>query len=103
MDARYPAFNISQPDTFVDDALQAHINMDTACQQEEAEVVQYEGPVPIVDPLNCNADLQVCQQNQKISQPMGTSHCTTSKDRLLRQSLSALTFGTNNNAIPPSR
>ena len=31
-DARYPLFDISQPDTFVDDALRAHINMDVACQ-----------------------------------------------------------------------
>ena len=51
-DTRYPAFDISQPDTFVDDALRAHINMDMAHQQEEAEVVQYEGPVSIVDPLS---------------------------------------------------
>ena len=51
-DARYPAFDISQPDTFVDDALQAHINMEAARQQEAADVVQYEGPVPIVDPLS---------------------------------------------------
>ena len=29
-DARYPAFDISQPDTFVDDTLQAHIDMAAA-------------------------------------------------------------------------
>ena len=51
-DARYPSFDISQPESFVDDALHAHINMDTARTQEEAEVVQYEGPVPIVDLLS---------------------------------------------------
>ena len=51
-DARYPSFDISQPDTFVDDALREHINMGAAHAQEEAEVVQYEGPVPIVDPLS---------------------------------------------------
>ena len=51
-DARYPLFDISQPDTFIDDALWAHIDMNAARQQEEAEVVQYEGPVPIVDPLS---------------------------------------------------
>ena len=43
-DARYPSFDISQPDTFVDDALHAHIDMDTAHRQEEADVVQYEVP-----------------------------------------------------------
>ena len=51
-DARYPTFDISQPDTFIDDALREHINMDAARQQEESEVVEYEGPVPIVDPLS---------------------------------------------------
>ena len=51
-DARYPSFDISQPDTFVDNTLHAHIDMGTAHAQEEAEVVQYEGPVPIVDPLS---------------------------------------------------
>ena len=49
---RYPAFDVSQPDTFIDDALRAYINMDAAYAQEEADVVQYEGPVPIVDPLS---------------------------------------------------
>ena len=51
-DARYPAFDISQPDSFIDDALREHINMEAAHQQEEADVVQYEGPTPIVDPLS---------------------------------------------------
>ena len=51
-DARYPSFNISQPDTFVDDAIHAHIDMSTAHTQEEADVVQYEGPVPIIDLLS---------------------------------------------------
>ena len=45
-------FDISQPDTFIDDTLRAHIDMGVAHAQEEAEVVQYEGPVPIVDPLS---------------------------------------------------
>ena len=49
-DVRYPAFDISQPDTFIDDALREHINMDAAHAQEEEGVVQYEGPVPIVNP-----------------------------------------------------
>ena len=35
VDARYPAFDISQPDTFVDDTLREHINMDTARAQEK--------------------------------------------------------------------
>ena len=51
-DVRYPSFDISRPDTFVDDALREHINMDAARQQEEADIVEYEGPVPIVDPLS---------------------------------------------------
>ena len=51
-DVRYPTFDISQPDSFIDDALREHINMDAACQQEEADVVQYDGPTPIVDPLS---------------------------------------------------
>ena len=51
-DARYPAFDISQTDSFIDDALREHINMDMARQQEESDIVQYEGPVAIVDPLS---------------------------------------------------
>ena len=51
-DARYPSFDISQTDSFIDDALREHINMDAAHAQEAADVVQYEGPVAIVDPLS---------------------------------------------------
>ena len=51
-DARYPAFDILQPDTFVDDTLWEHINMEAVCQQEEAKIVEYEGPVAIVDLLS---------------------------------------------------
>ena len=51
-DERYPAFDISQPESFVDDTLCAHIDMGMAHAQEEAEVVQYEGPVSIVDHLS---------------------------------------------------
>ena len=51
-DARYPSFDISQPDSFIDDALREHINMDAAHVQEVADVVQYKGPVAIVDPLS---------------------------------------------------
>ena len=29
-DARYPSFDISQTETFIDDALREHINMDVA-------------------------------------------------------------------------
>ena len=52
VDTRYPSFDILQPDTFVDDALHAHIDMAAAHQQEEADIVEYQGPIPIVDPLN---------------------------------------------------
>ena len=51
-DARYLSFDISQTDSFIDDALREHINMDAAHAQEAADIVQYEGPTPIVDPLS---------------------------------------------------
>ena len=41
----YPSFDISH-------TLHAHINLDTAHQQEEANVVEYNGPTLIVNPLS---------------------------------------------------
>ena len=75
VDARYSAFDISQPDTFIDDALCAHINMVVAHQQEEAEVVEYEGPIPIVDPLLTAMQTYSYMNRTKSQKCMGTYPC----------------------------
>ena len=51
-DPRYHSFNISEPGSFVDDALREHLNPEVAQQQEESGAIQYQGPIPIVNPLS---------------------------------------------------
>ena len=103
-DARYPAFVILQPDTFIEDTLCAHINMDAARQQEEAEIVQYEDPVPIVDPLSTAMQTyRYVSRNKKQRKFTVTCPCTTSSSKLQRPSLSVSTYGTFSNATQVSR
>ena len=102
-DARYPAFDISQPETFVDDALREHINMDVAHQQEEAEIVEYEGPVPIVDPLSTAMQTYRyvnCTKDKAVHSYLSLYHM---KQQIAKLSLSALTCGINSTGIPPSK
>ena len=51
-DTHYHSFDISKPESFVDDALSEHLNPEVTHQQEESGAIQYQGPIPIVDPLS---------------------------------------------------
>ena len=52
-DPHYKAFNISEPGSFVDDTLREHLNPEVAHQQQaESGAIEYQGPIPIVDPLS---------------------------------------------------
>ena len=101
-DARYPAFDISQPDSFIDDALREHINMDAARQQEESEVVEYEGPVPIVDPLSTAMQTYHYVNHTKDKSAHGYLSLYHVKRQIAKPSWSVWTSGTNSSAIPPS-
>ena len=62
-DARYPAFDISQPDSFIDDTLKAHINMDVAHNNKKKGWLSTKGPIYCRPLVHSYADIQVCQQN----------------------------------------
>ena len=51
-DPHYKPFNISEPGSFVDDALREHLNPEVAQQQAESGAIQYQGPIPIINPLS---------------------------------------------------
>ena len=51
-DPRYHPFDISEPGSFVDDALREHFNPEATHQQEELGAIQYQGPIPIINPLS---------------------------------------------------
>ena len=60
-DPRYPPFDISQNETFVDNAYIHTFQWELHMQQEWAGVVEYEGPIPIIGSLYSYANLSLCE------------------------------------------
>ena len=79
-DPRYHSFNIAEPGSFVDDALREHLNPEVAQQQQGSGVIQYQGPIPIIDPLSTAMQTYRYINHTRTRKLMGNFASTTSSD-----------------------